>query len=73
MAAGTKLVLGFETSNGSTTTLSFSYAKPTATLAQVKAAMNAITTNGEIFATVPVTSKSAKMVTTTETDYDLDE
>lgn len=73
MAAGTKLVLGFEKSDGTTTTLSFSYAKPTATVAQVKAAMNAITTNGEIFTNVPVASKSAKMVTTTETEYDLSE
>ncbi len=73
MAAGTKLVLGFETSNGSTTTFSFSYAKPAATLANVKALMSAITTNGSIFTKVPVTAKSAKMVTTTENEYDLSE
>ena len=71
MAAGTKLVLGFETSSGSTTTFTFNYAKPTATLTNVKSAMSSITSNGSIFTNVPVTSKSAKLVTTTEQEYDL--
>ena len=71
MAAGTKLVLAFETSSGSTTSFTFSYAKPSATVAQVKALMNSMITNGATFQNVPVTSKSAKLVTTTEQEYDL--
>ena len=71
MAAGTKLICTFETSSGSTTSFTFSYAKPGATLANVKALMSAITTNGSIFGNVPVTAKSAKTVTTAENEYDL--
>ena len=71
MAAGTKLVLGFETSSGSTATFTFNYAKPAATLANVKTLLSAITTNGAIFSNAPVTAKGAKIVTTTETEYDL--
>ncbi len=71
MAAGVKLVLGFETASGKSMTLSYNYAKQTATLANVKALMNGIIANGSIFANVPATSKSAKTVTTTENEYDL--
>lgn len=71
MAAGTKLVLGFETSGGSSVTFTYNYAKPTATAANVKALMSSMITNGSIFGNVPATSKSAKLVTTTETPYDL--
>ncbi|MBQ6970747.1 MAG: DUF2922 domain-containing protein [Synergistaceae bacterium] len=73
MAAGTKLVLGFENSSGNAVSMSFNYAKPSATTAQVKALMSGIITNGSIFENVPVTAKSAKTVTTTENVYDLDE
>ena len=71
MASGTKLVLGFETSSGKSITLSYNYAKPSATTANVKALMNGIIANGEIFANVPATMKSAKEVTTSESVYDL--
>ena len=71
MAAGTKLVCTFETNNGGTTSFTFNYAKVNATLANVKTLLSAITTNGAIFSNAPVTAKSAKIVTTTETEYDL--
>ncbi|MBQ7170348.1 MAG: DUF2922 domain-containing protein [Synergistaceae bacterium] len=71
MAAGTKLVCTFETSDDKTTSMTFSYADPGATSTEVKALMNAIITNGVIFASVPVTAKSAKTVTTSENEYDL--
>ncbi len=71
MASGTKLVLGFETSAGKNTTLTYNYAKPSAGLANVKALMSGIIANGSIFANVPAAAKSAKEVITTESIYDL--
>ena len=71
MAAGTKLVLGFETSAGRSMTLTYSHAQPSAGLANVKALMNGIIANGSIFVNVPAEAKSAKEVTTTENVYDL--
>lgn len=73
MAEGTKLVLGFENGSGHAVSISYSYAKPSATLANVKSLMNGIIANGSIFENVPVTAKSAKTVTTTENVYDLSE
>lgn len=67
----TKLVLTFAGSNGTTATHNFNYADPEATTASVKALVNGIIANGSIYANVPVTAKSAKVVTTTETAYDL--
>ncbi len=71
MAEGTKLVLGFQNASGTNMTLSYSHAKASATAAQVKSLMNGIIANGSIFANVPATAKSAKIVTTTEAEYDL--
>lgn len=71
MAEGTKLQLTFETNESKTTTMTFAYAKPNATASDVRALMNAIVTNGEIFENVPVTPKSAKTITTSENVYDL--
>ncbi len=71
MASGVKLVLGFETAAGKSMTLTYNYAKPSATTAQVKALMNGIITNGSIFAAVPATAKSATQVVTEENSYDL--
>ena len=67
---GSRLVLTFGTSD-STTTHSFSYANADATAANVKALANGIIANGSIYAKIPLTAKSAKIVTTTETDYNL--
>ena len=71
MAEGTKLQLTFETNEGKTTTMTFAYAKPSAEASSVRALMNTIVTNGEIFENVPVTPKSAKTITTSENVYDL--
>lgn len=71
MASGMKLVLGFETAEGKSMTLTYNHAKASATAAQVKALMNGIIANGSIFSTVPATAKSAKQVTTSENEYDL--
>lgn len=71
MAEGTKLQLTFETNESKTTTMTFAYAKPNAEASSVRALMQTIITNGEIFENVPVTPKSAKIITTSETVYDL--
>lgn len=71
MAEGTKLVMTFATSSGKDTQLSFKYGKPSATTAQVKTLGNTILSNAEIFEYPPTALKSAKMVTTSETVYDL--
>ncbi len=71
MASGVKLVLGFETAEGKSMTLTYNHAKPSATAAQVKALMEGIITNGSIFSTAPVTAKSATKVVTEESEYDL--
>ena len=71
MAAGTKLVCTFGTSNGGTEIFTFNYADAGATAANIKALMNAIITNGSIFAKVPTVIRDAKTVTTSEHVYDL--
>ena len=73
MAAGTKLVLGFETSTGNSLVMTYNYAKPSAGLANIKALMNGIITNKDIFARQPATAVSAKEVTTSENIYDLED
>lgn len=71
MASGTKLVLSFYSATGKTLTWTFNYAKPSAGKVNVVALMQAMITNGSIYATPPVEIKSAKEVTTTEQTYDL--
>lgn len=66
-----KLVLEFYDSNDEAFSQTYNYASQSATTANVKALMNAIVTNGSIFDKVPESQKSAKLVVTTETEYDL--
>ena len=73
MAAGTRLELEFETSSGGKMILTYNYAKPSAGLANIKALMNGIITNKDIFARQPATAVSAKEVTTSENIYDLED
>ena len=68
--ATSKLVLEFEGTKGDVK-FSYNYADPDVTLARVKALTQGLITNGSIFANQPLTAKSAKIVTTTETDYDI--
>lgn len=71
MANSVKLVLQYQTSGGGSVTHTWNYSKSSPTLANVKAAMTATVTNGAIFGNIPVLAKSAKVVTTTETPFDL--
>ena len=65
-----KLVLEF-VGTGSNVKCSYNYADPDTTPATVKALMTGMIANGSIFAVQPLEAKSAKLVTTTEEDYDL--
>ena len=69
MAEGTRLVLGFKDSSDNDFTFMFNYAKPSASLTNVRSLMNTIIENGDIFKRVPVTAVSAKTVTTSENVY----
>ena len=73
MAEGTKLVIQYATATGDTINHTWNYANGSASTAAVKALAGATITNGSIFTKVPVLTKSAKLVTTTESEYDLDE
>lgn len=70
MAATSKLVIDFAGTNGDVS-FSYNYFNPSATITQVQALAAALTTNGSIFENPPVTVKSAKLVTTTEQDYEM--
>lgn len=70
MADSTVLKMTFETSTGKKT-WSYKYAKPGMTLANVRALGSAMITNGSIYANQPLVLSGAKIVTTTESDFDL--
>jgi len=70
MAAGTTLKMTFETSSGSAT-FSFAHAKPSTTKASVQNLGSVMISNGAIYQKQPLLLKSAKLVTTTESEYDL--
>lgn len=65
-----KIVLEFE-GTGATVKYSYNYANPSTTSAQIKALMTGMIANGSIFQNPPLTAKAAKIVTTTEDDFDL--
>lgn len=69
MAAGSVLKIVYNTAEGNTVTHSWRYANADATQNNVNTLINTTITNGSIFAKVPVSAKSAQMVTTTEEDY----
>lgn len=71
MAEGTTLKLKFDTMSGSRT-WAFKNAKASATKEQVKALGNAMVTAGDFFSAQPVRLVDARIVTTTESAYDLD-
>ena len=73
MATIYKFEFTFGTADGGTTTMKIPYANTDQGATQVNNFMNAIITNGSIFAKVPVSKKSAKLVKTEETTFVLDE
>lgn len=49
----------------------YKYADPEVTEANVKALVNALITNGSIFAKPPLTALGAELIVTTTTEYDI--
>lgn len=72
MATGTVLKMTFDTMGGQKT-WTFKYAKPSTTVANVKALGQAMVTNGSIYNHPPTALVKAIQVTTTESVYDLDD
>ena len=71
MSTTNKLSLIFNIGNNKTSSLSYKYANPSVTQAQVQALATGIVTNGSIFKKVPLSAKSAKLITTEETAFDV--
>ena len=63
-----KLVLTFADANSKDVKMTYSHSDSEV---DVRAAVQAIITNGSIFSAVPVSAKSAKLVITTESDIEL--
>lgn len=70
MATTARLVFEMNTAGGSRS-FGFNYANPTASSGNVRTAGQALITNGSIYQNPPLSLKSAKMVQTTTTEYDL--
>ena len=66
-----KLVLEFYDSTGGTFKHSYPHVDEDVTTNKVKGLVQATITNGSIFDKVPVSTKSAKLVTTTESEFQL--
>ena len=71
MAVSTKLSLNFYKADDKTMNLSYKYARQDPSNANIKALMEGIVTNGTIFKKVPVSLKSAQIITTETTEVDL--
>lgn len=71
MANSTTLKLTFDTMSGSRS-WSFKYANPSVMVTAIKNLGTAMITNGSILETPPVRLSAAKIVRTTETEYDID-
>lgn len=70
MAATTKLILRFGTLSGEKN-FTYNYGNADAPDSDVKAAMQAMITNGSIFKYPPLSMISAKVQVTTESEFDL--
>lgn len=66
-----KLVMECYDSNRSTVKFSYNHADEEVTTANVRALMNGLIANGSIFEKVPASAKSAKLVVTTESEFQL--
>ncbi|MBQ6148650.1 MAG: DUF2922 family protein [Oscillospiraceae bacterium] len=65
-----KIVIDFAGQYGDVR-FSYNYADPDTTVANVKALVNGLIANNTLFENPPITVKNAKIVTTTEDNYDL--
>lgn len=67
-----KLVMVFTSATGDDVTFSYNHADTEMAASSVQALVQGLITNGSIFAVPPVAAKSAKIVTTTSEDVDLE-
>lgn len=67
----TKLVLTYNTSDG-TKSWNFNYADPNVTSQKVKSLVNCMIAYNTMFSPQPLSAKSAKLVTTTETGISIE-
>ena len=68
-----KLSLGFHDASNNSFTLNYAYAKSDVSSSVVRALMNGIISNGDMFMTQPTTKTGAKLITTTTTDLDVED
>lgn len=66
------LIIVFEGQNGKDVTCKFTYADPDVEVASVKALANKVVAYNTLFENPPTRTKSAKIVTTTESYFNLD-
>ena len=71
MQESTKLQFNFAKENGNSMSLSINNARQDASNANIKALGEAIVANGAIYENVPVSLRSAQIITTTTSDVDL--
>ena len=71
MSAGTKIVFEFGDASGNSLFYTYNFGDDEASISDIKNAMNSFISNGSIFQNVPVSIKSAKVVITSESDFDL--
>ena len=71
MATGNRLVLEFGDANDNSIFFTYNYANAATTVQDVRLAMNAFIANGSIFKYPPVSIKSAKIITTSESVFNL--
>ncbi|MBQ7578778.1 MAG: DUF2922 family protein [Synergistaceae bacterium] len=71
MATSVKVVMAFTCDDGKNHNFSYKYADPELRTADVRTLVQAIITNGSVFDPVPVSLEGAKLVTTTENEFDL--
>ena len=68
-----KLSLSFHDANDNSLTFNYSHAKDDVSSSTVRALMNGMITNGDMFVTPPVSIAGAKVITTTTTDLDVED
>ena len=72
MATTSKIVINYKGQNGDDIRFSYGYINPETPVATVEALVNGLIANNTLFENPPVTAVSAKLVTTTEDEYEFE-
>lgn len=73
MASTYRLVMTFKNASGNNVSYSFGYVIPNVEASSVKTLMETMIANGDIYSNPPVSIKSAKIVSTSETSLSISE